>query len=72
MRRSRNEELTSLDKDETQYRTSSQKLQQEAGKLNSIIKANQESENRHSSCRLSCVCRTRRFSMYPVKKAHDS
>lgn len=23
-------------------------------------------------CRLSCVCRTRRFSMYPVKKAHDS
>lgn len=40
VRRSRNEELTSLDKDETQYRTSSQKLQQEAGKLNSIIKAN--------------------------------
>ena len=28
--------------------------------------------NRHSSCRLSCVCRTRRFSMYPVKRAHDS
>ena len=34
--------LTSLDKDETQYRTSSQKLQQEAGKLNSIIKANRK------------------------------
>lgn len=32
----------SLDKDETQYRTSSQKLQQEAGKLNSIIKANRK------------------------------
>ena len=30
------------------------------------------SENRHSSCRPSCVCRTRRFSMYPVKRAHDS
>ena len=42
VRRSRNEELTSLDKDETQYRTSSQKLQQEAGKLNSIIKANRK------------------------------
>ena len=42
VRRSRNAELTSLDKDETQYRTSSQKLQQEAGKLNSIIKANRK------------------------------
>lgn len=42
VRRSRNEELTSLDKDEMQYRTSSQKLQQEAGKLNSIIKANRK------------------------------
>lgn len=42
VRRSRNEELISLDKDETQYRTSSQKLQQEAGKLNSIIKANRK------------------------------
>lgn len=42
VRRSRNEELTSLDKDETQYRTSSQKLQQEAGKLNSIIKTNRQ------------------------------
>lgn len=37
-----------------------------------LIGGDQESENRHSSCRLSCVCRTRRFSMYPVKKAHDS
>lgn len=42
VKQTRNVELTSLDKDQEQYRSSSQKLKQEAGKLNSDIKAKRD------------------------------
>ena len=37
-----------------------------------LMRRERESGNRHLSCRPYCICRRRRFSMYPAKKAHGN